>query len=111
MKTNFKKINNVVFFVSFLFFPFSSFAGSSVDIHGKIKSYDEGVYRIQTDRNIVNVECSRLLQAYTQGFTTGQQVHITVPTAAVMSYEVINPNRAPVRAPASVSHQKVGIGR
>ena len=111
MKSKLKKIINVVFFFSILFFPLNSFAGSTIDVHGKVKSYNEGVYQIQTDQSLINVECSKLLNAYTQGFTTGQQVNITLPTAAVLSYEVINPNRTPVRAPASVLHQKVGIGR
>ncbi len=115
MKSKFKRITNIVFFSSLLVFPLTnSFGGATVDVHGKVKSYNEGVYQIQTDQTLISVECSKLLQAYQQ-ITTGKQVDITIPASAILSYNrvnrVINPNRTPVRAPASVIHQKVGIGR
>ncbi len=117
MKSKLEKITSVISFSFLLSFPLTnSFGEATVDIHGKIKSYNEGIYQIQTDQSLINVECSKLLQAYQQ-FTTGQQVHITIPTSAVLSYrEVISSNRtpasrAPVRAPASVIHQKIGVGR
>ena len=120
MKSNFKKRTNILFFFSLFFFPVTnSFGGATVDVHGKVKSYNEGVYQIQTDRNVISVECSKLLKAYTRQFTTGQQVSLNIPTSAVLSYrEITNSHRSPAslrtpvrRAPASVIHQKVGIGR
>ena len=105
--------------ISVFFFPLTySFADSTVDIHGKVKSYNEGVYQIQTDQSLIKVECSKLLQAYNQQLrTTGRQVNITVPTSAILSYREIinNSHRRSVRAPASIGQKidivRFGIGR
>ena len=119
MKSKFKKRTHILFFFSLFFFPLTnSFGGATVDVHGRVNSYNEGVYQIQTGQTIMNVECSKLLKVYTQQFTTGQHVSLNLPTSAILSYrEITNSRRAPasvetpVRAPASVIHQKVGIGR
>ena len=118
IKSKFKIIMGTFFFSFFLFPLTYSFAGSTVNIHGKVKSYNEGVYQIQTDQSLVNIECSKLLQAYNQQLrTTGNRVSITVPTSAILSYRerINNPHRRVIRAPASIGQKieivRFGIGR
>ena len=95
-------INTCLYFKLLFLLLFSlapqSFAGLSVEIKGKVTSYNEDVYKIQTARAVITLKRSHLSQPLMKELQiTGRQINLSIPASAILS-------RRPLKA--SKSHKK-----
>ena len=97
-----KGIFSPTIYFSFTFFILltqQGFADSNVRISGEVQSYEEGVYKIQTDQAVVNIQNSKLTTSLRQELNSniGHRVQIDIPSTAITSHQ------QPNRVPASIS--------
>lgn len=85
------QISSVFFLLLFLLFlclaP-QSFASISLQIKGKVKSYDESVYKIQTNNAFITVKRSGLSRSLVKQLKMlGKPINVSIPTSAILSYK------------------------
>ena len=102
----------ISYMISFVFFAAlapQGFAGEHKQVHidGEVTSYEEGIYRVQTDQTVVSIRNSKLTASLRQELNSniGQRISIDIPSTSIISHQQpIN------REPASVN-DRVGVGR
>ena len=105
-KNIFFSISYMISFVCFAALASQGFAEEHVHVDGEVTSYEEGVYRVQTNQTVVSIRNSKLTASLRQEFNSniGQRISIDVPSAAIVSHQ------QPNRAPASVNGRVGGGG-
>ena len=100
-------------FLLFFFLTPHSFAGLSVQIKGKVISYNEDVYKVQTGRAIITLKRSDLSPSLIKKMQiTGRQINIDIPASAILSRKPLRASKSHKKKPPYViSDQKVPIDR
>ena len=96
----------MISFVIFAALVPQGFSGEHVHVNGEVTSYEEGIYRVQTDQIVVSIQNSKLTASLRQELNSniGQRISIDVPSAAIISHQ------RPNRAPASINGRVGGGG-
>ena len=82
----YKKLNFLGFGVVLLFLATSAFANISISVEGRLKTYRNGFYYVQTDdKSILKIQKSKISRPLRSQFKKiGQSIKLNIPVSAVV---------------------------
>ena len=115
IKINYKSY--IGFFITACFLTFftisPSFANLAVPINGKVKSYTDGTYTIETSKSLVHIKDKKLSLELKRTLhrRIGRSVQITVPHYAISSYKPLKSNRNPATDGGTTNQESKGCSK